>query len=136
MTVSDPIGAGLASSLEHPGGNVTGVIQQPLEFNNERLAFLKKAVPSTQKVGLLVSSALPAPTLNALTEAAAPLGVVLHPMEVRSANDLEDVFATAAEQSVDSIMVFGGTLFTANRPAIVRRPRNTACPRCIPVVCF
>jgi putative ABC transport system substrate-binding protein len=119
LTIGDPVGAGLAASLERPGGNVTGVIQQPLEFNGQRLAFLTEAVPSATRVAVLLDATTPAgPTIARLQDAAAPLGVQLQILEVRSADDLAGAFASATEQSADALMVLAGTLFTANRPQL------------------
>jgi putative ABC transport system substrate-binding protein len=50
----DPIGAGLATSLARPGGNVTGVsIFAGYEIYGKRLQILKEAVPSASKVAFL-----------------------------------------------------------------------------------
>jgi putative tryptophan/tyrosine transport system substrate-binding protein len=132
LTVADPVGAGLVASLDHPGGNVTGVIQQPLDFNNERLAFLKEAVPQSTRIGLLVASPANPATLNALRDGSAALGVELLTLEVQTADDLDTAFATAADESVDALMVFAGTLFTANRSRIVRLAAQHRIPALYP----
>jgi putative tryptophan/tyrosine transport system substrate-binding protein len=50
----DPIRAGLAASLAHPGGNSTGVtVDAGIEISGKRLQILKEAVPSASKVALL-----------------------------------------------------------------------------------
>ena len=121
MTVADPVGVGLVNSLEHPGTNVTGVIQQPLEFNTERLAFLKDAVPDATRIAVLANVATPDdPSLTRLREAAASLGLELQILTVVSADDLPAAFASAADQSADAMMVLASTLFTANRLRIVQ----------------
>src|SRR5277367_620655 len=42
----DPIGMGLAQSLAHPGGNVTGLTTMDFEIYGKRLEVLNRAVPS------------------------------------------------------------------------------------------
>jgi putative tryptophan/tyrosine transport system substrate-binding protein len=42
----DPIAAGLASNLAHPGGNVTGMSSQATEVEAKRLQLLKELLPS------------------------------------------------------------------------------------------
>jgi len=49
----DPIGAGLVTSLAHPGGNITGVSLFDNETYAKRLQILKDAVPSASKVAWL-----------------------------------------------------------------------------------
>src|SRR5262249_56279809 len=42
MNVSDPVGQGIVASLAHPGGNITGVIQDDSpEIAAKRMQFLK-----------------------------------------------------------------------------------------------
>jgi putative tryptophan/tyrosine transport system substrate-binding protein len=51
---ADPIRAGLATSLAHPGGNTTGVtVRAEIGIAGKRLQILKEAVPLASKVGYL-----------------------------------------------------------------------------------
>ena len=49
----DPIGAGLVTSLAHPGGNFTGVSLFDDETYAKRLQILKEAAPAVSKVAYL-----------------------------------------------------------------------------------
>src|SRR5713226_9984542 len=49
---SDPVGAGLITSLARPGGNVTGFSNLTPELDTKRLEILKDAVPKLGRVGL------------------------------------------------------------------------------------
>jgi putative ABC transport system substrate-binding protein len=49
----DPVATGLAASLSHPGGNITGVSEVAAELSAKRLALLKEAVPSVRSVAVL-----------------------------------------------------------------------------------
>src|SRR6516165_11120111 len=44
-TLFDPIEAGLAASLAHPGGNVTGLTLFAEELSAKRLQLLQEAIP-------------------------------------------------------------------------------------------
>lgn len=46
--LTDPVGAGLVTSLAQPGGNITGITFGPQE--TQRLAWLKKIAPSVEQV--------------------------------------------------------------------------------------
>jgi putative tryptophan/tyrosine transport system substrate-binding protein len=135
LTVADPVGTGLAANLERPGGNVTGVIQQPIDFNGERLAFLKEAVPNSTHIAILAASPAPAASLSALREAAAMLGLELQVLEVQNGGELPAAFASAAENSADAFVVLGATLFSANRLQIIQLAREHRIPALFPAGC-
>jgi putative tryptophan/tyrosine transport system substrate-binding protein len=134
MTAADPVSAGLVNSPERPGGNVTGVLQQPFDFNSQRLALLKEAVPDATRIGVVANVATPssATVLSVLGDAAPPLGLELQILEVRIADDVPRAFASAAPQSSDALMVLADTLFTANRSAVVRLATETRIPTLYP----
>lgn len=53
--ISDPIAAGLLTSLAHPGGNLTGVsINAGIEIYGKRLQIIKEALPKVTKVAALL----------------------------------------------------------------------------------
>ncbi|MDW3724914.1 ABC transporter substrate-binding protein [Enterococcus faecium] len=52
--VTDPVGVGLVASLEKPGGNVTGVSDQPPVASQIKLA--SDLLPNAKKVGILYAS--------------------------------------------------------------------------------
>jgi putative ABC transport system substrate-binding protein len=130
MTAADPVGVGLVASLERPGGNVTGVIQQPIEFNGERLALLQEVVPNSTRIAVLAPTPAPAATLSALREAAVLLGLELQILELRSGGDLPAAFASAAD--ADVLMILGGTLFTTNLQQITQLATEYRLPALYP----
>ena len=48
----DPVGAGLASSLARPGGNITGLSIMTPDLDGKRLELLKESFPKVARVGL------------------------------------------------------------------------------------
>src|SRR6266567_9113271 len=50
---ADPVGAGLISSLGHPGGNVTGLSLLAPETDQKALEFLKETLPRTNRVVMI-----------------------------------------------------------------------------------
>jgi putative ABC transport system substrate-binding protein len=56
MLHPDVIGMGLAQSLAHPGGNVTGLTaMEALDIYGKRIELLKQAVPALHRAGLMIS---------------------------------------------------------------------------------
>ena len=54
---ADPVAAGLAASLNKPGGNVTGFTVGPDEVLGKQLEFLREAVPRASRIAFLLSQA-------------------------------------------------------------------------------
>ena len=117
--MADPVDTGLATSLAHPGDNLTGISEGGGELWGKRLQILKEAIPSASRIGLLAPLAvreLRLPSLQRLREAAA-LGVSLiemYPSEA-TAPEIERNFAALAEQRPDPIVVGGGARAAHNQ---------------------
>src|SRR4029077_18121719 len=59
MTGLDPVEIGLVASLNHPGGNLTGVAYLNAEVAPKRLELLHELVPTARSIALLVNTANP-----------------------------------------------------------------------------
>lgn len=133
MTVADPVGIGLVASLDRPGANITGVIQQPVAFNADRLALLQRAIPNARRIAVLANvSSADDPSLIALRDPAATLGLDVQLLPVSSADDLPRAFVAASNESADAMMVLAGSLFTANRSLIVQLAAEHRIPTLYP----
>lgn len=53
MALADHVEVGLAASLAHPGGNLTGLTILAPEHSGKRLELLKEAVPDVSRVAVL-----------------------------------------------------------------------------------
>jgi putative ABC transport system substrate-binding protein len=111
-TSGDPaglIGWGLIESLDHPGGNVTGLTDGGGSFAGRRLQLLAKAVPKLTHVGVLWSGASSPGSDREWAEtraAAQPLNIQLYSLEARGPADLPAAFAEATRQQVQAVTVF------------------------------
>ena len=50
---TDPVGAGLVSSLAHPGGNVTGVLSVVKSLAPKRVEMVHQTLPAAKRIGFL-----------------------------------------------------------------------------------
>lgn len=85
VEVGDPIATGFVSNLARPGGNVTGVTNLCGELGAKRLSLLKDAVPTAQRIAVMLNPDDPITTPQVKdAERAAPLiGVPLRFFPVR-----------------------------------------------------
>src|SRR5262249_10323720 len=103
---SDPVGLGFIASLAQPGGNITGLSFLGEELPGKRLEILKEAVPQSTRIAVLANPALPAHAsrMHNLTMAARALGLHLHVVEVRRADELDSAFAAMTQAGVDAVI--------------------------------
>ena len=108
----NPIRIGLATSLAHPGGNITGVSLYDAEFSAKRLQILNEAVPAASKVAFLTprgawEGAYGQAFRPAYQEASRRLQIALIPMLLQDSTPAEfrRVFAEIAQERPDAIMV-------------------------------
>jgi putative ABC transport system substrate-binding protein len=72
----DLVGLGLAESLAHPGGNVTGIDVQAVDYRAKWLELLKAVAPNVSSVAVL-ANANETPAVLKLKDAAPRFGVTL-----------------------------------------------------------
>jgi putative tryptophan/tyrosine transport system substrate-binding protein len=105
---NNPVELGLVSSLNRPGGNVTGVSGFADELVGKRLAILHELVPRSAVFGALFNPAGTDASDNlspkAVSEAAATLGLQLHFVEVNDEAELEATFAKLAQLKVGALL--------------------------------
>jgi putative ABC transport system substrate-binding protein len=109
---SDPVGDGLVASLARPGGNTTGSSNLTVELPGKRLELLKEAVPQRTRIAVLANPATPGyeSAMNNLTVAARVLGLHLHVVELRRADELDAAFAAKTRAGADALIVAGEPL--------------------------
>jgi putative ABC transport system substrate-binding protein len=104
---SDPVGEGLVASLARPGGNITGLSFLGEDLPGKRLEILKETVPQSTRIAVLANPAFPAyaSRMHHLTGAARALGLHLHVVEVRRADELDTAFAGLPRAGADAVLV-------------------------------
>jgi putative ABC transport system substrate-binding protein len=113
-TVEDPVGLGLVSSLNRPGGNITGVCSLSGETVQKELELLHELLPSATTFGLLIDLTNPtaeATQANAMLSAAKALGLKLHILKVESESQFEALFKDISRLKVDGLVIGSGALF-------------------------
>jgi len=122
FTGFDPVASGFVSSLNRPGGNVTGIAVLNTEVMAKRLQLLHELVPMTKTVAWLynrTSFAMQDHLLKDMNSAADALSVRLFPVEASLPSDFEKAFASIEAERADALLVGPDAVILANREVII-----------------
>ena len=133
VRVSDPVGSGIVASLAHPGGNITGLTDLGLDLSAKYVELVHVIAPKAIRVGVLMSeSPVTTSQLNVIQSAAASIGIVVLPVVARSAEELEQAFATMTKGGVGALIVLGGSPLREQAEKIVQFAANARLPTIYP----
>jgi putative ABC transport system substrate-binding protein len=127
---ADPVKFGLITSLNRPGGNVTGVSFLANLLVGKQLEVLRGIMPAAALVGFLVNPSNPnaeADTNNARLAADA-LGQKLLVVSAITAIDIENAFASFAQKKASALLISADPLFSGHRDQIVALAARDALP--------
>lgn len=113
---ADPVALGLVSSMEKPGGNLTGITEESPELPGKRAALLKEVVPQAKKVGIVwdpnaYGEKVGMEMVSEAEQAARGLGLEVENVAVRGPADLENAFTTLTHAHVDGLLVEPSPMF-------------------------
>jgi len=86
---TDPVQAGWAQSLAHPGGNVTGLFLDLSALTGKWLELLRAAIPALRRIAVLWDSTTGPAQLNAMKATARELHIDVDVLEVRNTDDVD-----------------------------------------------
>ena len=121
VQVVDPVGAGFVESLARPGGNATGFMQFEYGISGKWLELLKEIAPHVTRVAVVRDPADPSQIAQfAAVQSMAPsLGVVVSPLNVDDAPEIERTVTAFARSSNGGLIVPGSALATIHRNLII-----------------
>jgi putative tryptophan/tyrosine transport system substrate-binding protein len=113
----DPIAAGLVTSLNRPGGNLTGLSNYNTSLTAKRLELLHQVVPRASTVAVLVNSKSPATqTIEAEARAAAQaLGLRVEVLGASTEDEIDAAFVIAVQRGAGAVLVGGDAFFNSRR---------------------
>ena len=135
---TDPVGAGIVSSLARPGGNITGLSQMAPDLDGKRLELLKEAFPKVTRVAFLWRAGGTRGNLD-LTEmeaAAKALGLKLISLEVRSLDDFDSAFARAKREGAQALITTTGSLIYTQQRQVLDFAAKNRLPAMYPASVF
>ena len=131
---ADPVGEGLVSAFNRPGGNVTGVSTYTSELVPKRLELLRELVPKATKIAMLVNSENIADRQDAedMDAAMQAAGLPLLILRAKVEAEFEAAFASASEQGAQALLVTADPFFNSQRAHLVALAARYAVPAAYP----
>ena len=120
ISVSDPVGSGIVTSLARPGANVTGVSNFSPATAGKMLELIKLAVPQASHVSF-VFDPNPGKELDfkEIETAARSIGVKAEPLRVHTAEDIDNAFDAMVQARSDALIIGADPVTLSNRGRIV-----------------
>jgi putative tryptophan/tyrosine transport system substrate-binding protein len=118
---ADPIKLGLVTSLNRPGGNLTGVSFFTNQMEAKRLGLLHELAPKVDLIAVLLNPNNPffdnqSSDLDAASRA---LGLKIHIESARNEQDIATAFAAFARERAGALLVGADPYFNSQRALVI-----------------
>ena len=128
---ADPVAAGLVTSLNRPGGNITGITNLSVGLIEKQIEIMRQIVPNASAFGVLLNPTAQAtfPSFaSGAQSAATKLGVQVQILKAGNPGEIERAFETAAKERIGAVIASSDPVFVAQRDQIVALAARTAIP--------
>ena len=118
----DAVKAGLVSSLNHPGGNITGVTVTALELAPKRVELAHLLVPNTRALAVLNNPKFP-PTLAEISDlqiAARSVGLDVTVLDASDRTEIDAAFSVLSRNKFGALIIASDPLLLGQREQIVQ----------------
>ena len=132
---ADPIDAGLVTSLNRPGGNITGIANLQASLAAKRLELLRDLIPGIAIVAVLVNLSNSPYTeyeMNELRNAGRLLGLQIHLLNATTIREIDTAFATLAEVRAGAVLITADAFFVSRPEQLVAPAARYAVPAFYP----
>jgi putative ABC transport system substrate-binding protein len=130
----DPVQQGYVTSLNRPGGNVTGISWFGSLLAAKGLGLLHELVSGAAVIALLANPKLPeaARTISDAQQAARELGLQLPVFNASTPTEINAAFAALKQGGAHALLVAGDAYLTTRRQQIVALAMHVAIPAMYP----
>jgi putative tryptophan/tyrosine transport system substrate-binding protein len=121
VSSADPLRAGIVTSLNRPGGNVTGVSMLGSVLESKRLGLLHEVFPGPMPIGVLLNPKYPdvKPELSELEEAAGTLKRKIIVVYAGTVPEIDTALVSVAQQGAGALLVAQDPFFGSRREQLV-----------------
>jgi putative ABC transport system substrate-binding protein len=116
---------GMATTLAHPGGQLTGLSSASSELYAKRLQLLREMIPRISRVAVLWNPAAPPTSFQTtvvedLKAAAASMSITLHFVVARAPDGFDPAFAAINQGQAQALLLVEHPLFYVHRAALAK----------------
>jgi putative ABC transport system substrate-binding protein len=117
----DPVAAGLVTSLNRPGGNVTGVSWVATAVISKQLELLRGLIPDGAALAALINPSYPEHEvqLRELKQAGATIGQNVEIIQATTADEISTAFISFAQHGLAALLVANDPFFVTRRDQLV-----------------
>jgi putative ABC transport system substrate-binding protein len=115
ITGADPVQVGFITSLNRPGGNLTGVTSLDTQLGGKRLQLLHELLPKAGTIAALVNPTFPGSDIQTrdFQAAASALGLRLHILHASAQRDINAVFANLTRLQTSGLVIGNDPFFNS-----------------------
>jgi putative ABC transport system substrate-binding protein len=127
---NDPVATGLVKTLNHPGGNLTGVAYLGSELGAKRLGLMHEMLPKVTDYAVLAhpTYAASAPFISDVKAGARSLGLRVEVFNASTESEIDAAFAALSARGLGALLLANNTLFTTGRDRIIALAARYAVP--------
>lgn len=116
----DPVRLGLAVSLAHPHGNLTGFAIMSIDVEAKQLQILKDMLPGLSRVAVLSNptNTVNLPIVSSIQRTGSSTGITIQVLQVEDAKELAKAFDAAVTERSGAVLVLRDDLFDVQRDQI------------------
>jgi putative tryptophan/tyrosine transport system substrate-binding protein len=126
----DPVAQGLVTSLNRPGGNLTGLTFFGNRLGAKRLEMLRELVPGTSVIAALIDPNFPEAVveLREVEEAGRTIGQEIVPVNAGNEREFDAAFTSIVQAGAGALVVIGSAFFTSKSRTLVALSARHAIP--------
>jgi putative ABC transport system substrate-binding protein len=130
----DPVDFGLVTSLNRPGGNMTGIAALQGELVAKRIELLHEMVPKSAVIALLVNpnNRYTETETRVLQDGAHSLGLELHVVRATTASEIDKAFGALAELRPGALLLSADLFLLSRHQQVVALTAQHAFPAMCP----
>jgi putative ABC transport system substrate-binding protein len=119
--LESPVGLGLVTSHNRPGGNVTGLLRYVDGLAGKNLELVTQLLPGAARIGMLVNvgNAESIDQRRDINDAVKKLPVTIVPAEVRKPDELEPAFDALVTSDAEAVVVLQDSMFFSEHRRIL-----------------
>jgi putative ABC transport system substrate-binding protein len=124
----DPVQVNLVTSLNRPGGNVTGFTALNSELAPKQLGLLHQLIPGAARFAALFDASPWDSAIADLQAAASSLGLQIEVLHAGTIDEIDAAFANLVQKRADALLVITSVLFFNRRTQLVTLAARHAVP--------